>query len=112
MPRPDRHPSIRAERENLAPPEFDIFERYWKAEVRRSYAFRRALEKAERFISGFEGDELQDGVDDLLAEIRDTLLTGEPASEPRQSLLRDLALLALIPATLALMAGLIWTHLQ
>lgn len=29
-----------------------------------------ALDKAENFISGFEGDELQDGIDDLLATIR------------------------------------------
>lgn len=29
-----------------------------------------ALDKAEDFISGFEGDELQEGIDELLAEIR------------------------------------------
>lgn len=32
-----------------------------------------ALEAAESFISGFEGDELQEGVDQLLAEIRTAL---------------------------------------
>ena len=29
-----------------------------------------ALARAERFIAGFEGDELQEGVDDLLSKIR------------------------------------------
>ena len=29
-----------------------------------------ALDCAEGFIAGFEGDELQDGIDDLLATIR------------------------------------------
>ena len=32
-----------------------------------------ALEKAEHFIAGFEGDELQEGVDELLSEIRAAL---------------------------------------
>jgi len=32
-----------------------------------------ALTKAERFIEGFEGDEMQEGVGDLLAEIRDAI---------------------------------------
>jgi hypothetical protein len=32
-----------------------------------------ALTKAERFIAGFEGDELQEGIDALIAEIRAAL---------------------------------------
>ena len=34
---------------------------------------RAALEAAERFIVGFEGDELQTGIDDLLRLIRGAL---------------------------------------
>ncbi|WP_454858745.1 hypothetical protein [Rhizobium binxianense] len=33
-------------------------------------ALQQALDQAERFIAGFEGDELQEGVDQLLAAIR------------------------------------------
>lgn len=33
----------------------------------------RALMKAESFIAGFEGDELQEGIDELLQEIRDAI---------------------------------------
>lgn len=44
----------------------------------------RALREAEAFISGFEGDELQDGIDALLAQTRGALsMVGMvPAVEP------------------------------
>lgn len=35
------------------------------------------LRKAEAFISGFEGDELQEGIDDLLSEIRAAIKQAE-----------------------------------
>lgn len=97
----------------FAPPEADIFLDLWKAEVRRAYAFRRALEKAERFVSGFEVDPLQDGVDDLLAEMR-AALADDPRSQPssKPSRLADLALFALFPLTAAALGGVIWMHLQ
>lgn len=38
------------------------------------------LTKAESFIAGFEGDESQEGVDELLAEIRE-LLTQTPPTQ-------------------------------
>ncbi len=96
----------------LAPPEADVFLNLWKAEVRRAYAFRRALEKAERFVSGFEGDPLQDGVDELLTEMR-AALADDPRSQPARKTgwLADLALFALIPLCLAATAGVIWSHL-
>ena len=34
---------------------------------------REALAIAERFMSGFEGDEMQDGIDEKLAKIRSAL---------------------------------------
>lgn len=40
----------------------------------------QALDRAERFIAGFEGDELQEGVDRLLADIR-TALQGRSDSQ-------------------------------
>lgn len=36
-----------------------------------------ALRRAESFISGFEGDELQEGIDDLLSEIRAAIKQAE-----------------------------------
>lgn len=38
-----------------------------------------ALRKAEAFISGFEGDELQEGIDDLLSGIRAAIAKAELA---------------------------------
>ena len=40
----------------------------------------QALDRAERFVAGFEGDELQEGVDQLLADIR-TALQGRGDSQ-------------------------------
>ncbi|MDP1875670.1 hypothetical protein [Phenylobacterium sp.] len=96
----------------LTPPESDVFLELWKAEVRRAYAFRRALAKAETFIAGFEGDPAQDGVDDLLAEIREALLTGQPPRKPPSTALVDLALGALIPLTAFAVGALLWMHMQ
>lgn len=38
----------------------------------------RALVAAERLIAGFEGDEMQDGIDALLAQIRAALYSPAP----------------------------------
>ncbi|MDP1873610.1 hypothetical protein [Phenylobacterium sp.] len=96
----------------LTPPESDVFLDMWKAEVRRAYAFRRALEKAEAFIAGFEGDPAQADVDELLAEIREILLTGAPPKPAKSNALVDLALGALIPLTAFAVGALLWMHMQ
>lgn len=44
--------------------------RFDTAVMRSQAAMAKALFRAEAFIAGFEGDELQEGVDELLAEIR------------------------------------------
>lgn len=36
-----------------------------------------ALDKAESFIAGFEGDELQEGIDEMLSEIRAAIAKAE-----------------------------------
>lgn len=41
--------------------------------ARASPAFLQTLDRAERFISGFEGDDRQEGVGELLADIRAAL---------------------------------------
>lgn len=44
----------------------------------------RALEKAYTFIAGFEGDAMQDGIDELLTSIR-AAMGRDPAALPRAS---------------------------
>lgn len=44
-----------------------------------------ALEKAESFIAGFEGDEMQEGIDDLLEELRALIATPAPGMDDRLS---------------------------
>lgn len=41
-----------------------------------------ALKEAESFVSGFEDDETQDGIDVLLADIRSAITAGEKLLEP------------------------------
>jgi transketolase C-terminal domain/subunit len=37
----------------------------------------RLLKQAERFVSGFEGDDLQEGIDDLLTQMRRAITLAE-----------------------------------
>lgn len=39
-----------------------------------------ALKTAERFMSGFEGDELQEGIDEKIAQIRRAIVIAERAA--------------------------------
>jgi len=41
-------------------------------------ALLEALKLAESFMAGFEGDEMQDGIDERLATIRAAILAAEP----------------------------------
>lgn len=81
----------------------------------------RALIKAERFIAGFEDDPDQDGVPELLAEIRaavDVAVSGRAALDRRSRRSRRAfngpALLSALFAPLPFMAGvagaLLWIH--
>ena len=40
-----------------------------------------ALRTAEEFIAGFEGDEMQEGVDDMLQAMRAAIVAADPAGE-------------------------------
>lgn len=57
-----------------AKPKGSALPQVWAAPA-PSDALREVLEAAERFISGFEGDEVQDGIADLLSKIRAALST-------------------------------------
>lgn len=60
-----QNPSVLGERTDLLVYPDDL-----RAAYAGAVAARKALEKAERFIVGFEGDELQEGIGELLAELR------------------------------------------
>jgi hypothetical protein len=47
----------------------DALDRYAKA-IDLNFSHLNVLMRAEKFISGFEGDELQEGVDELLTDLR------------------------------------------
>lgn len=54
---------------------------HWRDEIDKRFPVRPAaldtLRKAESFISGFEGDELQEGIADLLSELRSAIKQAE-----------------------------------
>jgi predicted SnoaL-like aldol condensation-catalyzing enzyme len=58
-------------------PEDHVIEVVEGVNIWASLELLAALKKAESFISGFEGDEMQEGIDEMLAEIRAAIKRGE-----------------------------------
>lgn len=50
--------------------------------AKASSAMLKALVSAEAFIAGFEGDDMQEGIDDLMAEIRSAIAGVPEAARP------------------------------
>lgn len=78
---------------------------------------RAALIKAEAFIEGFEDDDTQVGVAELLAQIRAALTAKRAPPGPRRATRRPfngpallVSLFALLPFMAGVAAALLWMH--